>query len=79
MKSIDVDTAETDFDWGDTGVELYYVTPEEGAEILDRMARKYMGMSGEEFTRMYEAGEIEDSCRSEVARVAILIPLSRDK
>ena len=79
MKSIDVDVSETDFDWEDTGVDLEYVTPEEGAEILDRQARKYLGMSGEEFVRMYEAGEFEDPCRSEVARVSILIPLSKPK
>lgn len=78
MKSIDVETSETDFDWGDTGVDLHYVTPEEGAEILDRMARKYVGMSGEDFLRKYEAGEISTDC-SGVMRVSMLIPLTKPK
>jgi hypothetical protein len=81
MKSIDVETPETDFDWGDdTGVELHYVTPEESAEILDRQARKYLGMSGEEFVRLYEAGELDDDdYDSNVMRVSMLIPLSKSK
>jgi hypothetical protein len=80
MKSIDVETSETDFDWGDTGVGLHYVTPEEGAEILDRAAHEYLGMSGEEFVRLYEAGELDDDdyCFN-VMRVSILIPLTQPK
>lgn len=81
MKSIDVDASETDVDWGeDTGVELHYVTPEEGAEILDRQARKYLGMSGEEFVRRYDAGEIDDDDYGfNVMRVSMLIPLTKPK
>ncbi len=45
-------------------------------KILDRQARKYLGMSGEEFIRKYRAGEIEDPDRTEVLRVSILIPMA---
>lgn len=53
-----------------------YVSRREGAEILDSQARKYLGMSGAEFVRRYRAGEIEDADRSDVLRVAMLIPLA---
>ncbi len=53
-----------------------YITPEEGKEIFERQARKYMGMSGEEFIRRYRAGEIEDPDRSEVIIVSMLIPFA---
>jgi hypothetical protein len=53
-----------------------WITREEGIAILDRQARKYLGISGEEFVRKYRAGEIEDPDRSEVMRVSILIPFA---
>ena len=53
-----------------------YVSRRQGRKILDRQARKYLGMSGEEFVRKYRAGEIEDPDRSDVIRVAMLIPLA---
>jgi hypothetical protein len=55
---------------------MKYVSSEEGREILDRQARKYLGMSGEVFVREYRAGRIPDPDRSEVRRVAMLIPLT---
>lgn len=58
----------------DDSIQL--MTREEGLRLLDRQARKYVGMSGEEFVARYNAGEIEDPCRLEVARVAILLPLA---
>jgi hypothetical protein len=56
------------------GVE--YVTREEGIAILDRQARKYFNMSGEEFARRYRAGALEDMHDPKVDVVAILIPLA---
>jgi hypothetical protein len=53
-----------------------YVSRAEACRILDRQARKYHGMSGEEFVRKWRAGEIEDPDRSDVLRVAMLIPLT---
>ena len=52
------------------------MTREEGLRLLDRQARKFLGMSGEEFIVRYNAGEFEAPFRLEVARVAILLPLT---
>jgi hypothetical protein len=51
---------------------------EEGQELLDRQARKFLNMSGEQFARDYRAGRIKDPHRLVVARVAILLPLVED-
>lgn len=53
-----------------------YVTRAGGKKLLDRQAKKYLGMSGPEFRRKYRAGEIEDCDRSEVIRVAMLLPFA---
>jgi len=55
---------------------IKFVSRQEGRAILDRQARKYLNMSGDEFVRDYRAGRIEDPDRSEVRRVAMLIPLA---
>lgn len=55
---------------------IKYVSQHEGAVILDRQARKYLGMSGNEFVQRYRAGKIEDLESTNVARVAMLIPLA---
>jgi hypothetical protein len=52
------------------------VSRDEGVAILDRQARKYLHMSGDEFAQRYRAGTIEDPDRSEVLRVAMLLPLA---
>lgn len=54
-----------------------YVTRSEGHKILDRQAQKYLGMSGDEFARKYRAGQIPDPDRSEVVRVAMLLPYAK--
>ena len=64
----------------DTEEELppyHEVSPEEGWQIFDTQARKYLGMSGEEFLRKWDANEIEDPDRSDVLAVAFLIPYFR--
>ena len=53
------------------------VTRSEGLKILDRQARKYLGMSGDEFASKYRAGQIPDPDRSEVVRVAMLLPYAK--
>lgn len=54
------------------------VSREEGRAVLDRQARQYLGMSGEEFARAWEAGELDQRAdRPEVMRVAMLLPLGR--
>jgi hypothetical protein len=47
---------------------------EEGRALLDRQARRYLGMSGEEFTRSWERGELDPDGDANVARVAMLLP-----
>lgn len=49
----------------------------EGKALVDKQARKYLGMSAEEFAARYEAGDIPDPDRSEVIRVAILLPFMK--
>jgi len=56
------------------GIE--YVSQQQGVEILDQQAWKYLGMSGQEFVQRYRAGEIDDPTRTDVRRVAMLIPLA---
>jgi hypothetical protein len=64
---------------GDTsipGVDI--LTREEGVAFFDRQARKFMGMSGEEFLRRYDEGEFRPSCQSiNISRMVMLIPFAR--
>jgi|GEM_PF-5505251 len=53
-----------------------FISPDEGKQLLDKQARKYLNMSGEEFRRQYRAGQIEDPERSEVVRVSLLLPFA---
>lgn len=55
---------------------------EEGRDLLDRQARRYLGISGEEFIRRYDAGEYGDpDDRSKnppaVMRLVMLLPFVR--
>jgi hypothetical protein len=54
------------------------LSEDEGRALFERQARKYLGMSGDEFLRKWDAGEIDDPDRSEVLTVVFLIPLVRD-
>ena len=47
---------------------------EEGHKLLDRQARRYLGMSGKAFVRKWKAKKIENPDRPEVMRVAFLLP-----
>ncbi len=44
---------------GDNG-RVRQLTREEGRELLDRHARRYLGTSGEEFIRGWGKGEYDD-------------------
>lgn len=58
------------------GVEtVERLSREEGKQLVDRQARKYLKMSGEDFVRQYREGRIKDPDRLAVSRVAILLPL----
>ena len=50
---------------------------EEGRALLDRQARRYLGMSGDEFVQAWRSGQFDqDPDRPEVMRVAMLLPLA---
>lgn len=53
------------------------VSPEEGMEMLDRQARKRLGMSGEEFIRKWEANEFEEPDQSDIIFLSFMIPLTK--
>jgi hypothetical protein len=57
---------------------IYDITPEESREIFDENARYYMGMSGAEFRRPWEAREFGDvdshADHVKIMDVTILLP-----
>ena len=55
-------------------IDVRDLSPEEADELLDGLARHYLGMSGEEFRAAWEAGDFDaDPDRPEVMRVAMLL------
>ena len=40
--------------------QIHELTDEEAWELFDRSARRYLGISGEEFMRRWDAGEYDD-------------------
>ena len=62
----------------DASVPEHVLTEEEGQAMFDRAAQYYLGMSGEEFLRCWDAGKWDDpDDYPEVMAVALLIPLVR--
>lgn len=61
--------------------EVKELSYEEGVALLDEQAQINLGISGEDFLRAYDAGEItlshDDPRHSQIVRVAILLPLVR--
>jgi hypothetical protein len=53
--------------------EARQLTSEEWAALLDEEARRYFGISGEEFQRRYKAGEL-DVEEPHVWEVALMLP-----
>jgi hypothetical protein len=53
------------------------ISPRQGSALLNRQARKYLNMSGDEFRRQYRAGLL-DTEDSRVIRVSFLLPLAKD-
>jgi len=54
------------------------LTLEDGRELLDKQARRYLNMSGSEFIEKWEAGEFrEDPDRPDVMRLVMLIPFAK--
>ncbi|MDQ3702735.1 MAG: hypothetical protein M3442_17695 [Chloroflexota bacterium] len=57
-------------------VPIREVTREEGLAIIDRQARRYLNMSGEEFARRWRAGEFKDDPdQPGMMHVVMLLPL----
>lgn len=59
------------------GVDVVWLSPEEGRRMFDEQARSRLGISGDEFIRQWEAGEIENPDRSEVMARVLMIPFTR--
>jgi hypothetical protein len=59
-----------------TDNEIRELGPEEWAQLVDEKARALLGMSGEEFERRLNLGEIDIDDSPEVTRVAMMLPLS---
>jgi hypothetical protein len=54
------------------------LTLEEGRALVDQLARRHLGISGEAFTRAWEAGELDAQAeRPEIVHLAMLLPLAR--
>lgn len=54
--------------------KIKFLSRKEGRKLLDKQARRYLRMSGEEFVRKWKAKEFDDPDRPEVMQVAFLIP-----
>ena len=59
----------------DEPLQAEYITREEGEQLLDELARKYLGMSGPEFRRKFRDGEITFSDHPEVVRLYFVLDL----
>jgi len=57
--------------------EGHHLTTEEAHAIFEENARYYLGLSGDEFIRKWDAGGFDDAEAPGVWDVAILLPLSR--
>ena len=57
--------------------QIHLSTEEEWRAIVDRAARYYLNMSGDEFARAWEQGAFTDTDRPEVMRVAMLLPIGK--
>jgi hypothetical protein len=56
-------------------IEIRELGPKEWDQRVDEQARKRLGMSGEEFERRLNTGEIDIDDSPDVTRVAMMLPL----
>jgi hypothetical protein len=54
--------------------KVKFLSRKEGRRLLDKQARRYLNMSGEEFARKWKAKEFKDPDRPEIMQVAFLLP-----
>lgn len=57
-------------------VDVSEATPDDWSQIIDKSARRWLGISGAEFVARWNAGEFADDQRTEVTKVALLLPSS---
>lgn len=55
-------------------IEVEELSPQDIDEIVDTMARRYLGISGAEFRARWEAGEITEDDHPAVTRIVMLLP-----
>lgn len=64
-----------------TESSIIEVTDEEGRRMFDEAAQEWLGISGEEFLRRYDAGEYADLVESEdnrrIVDLYLMIPFAR--
>ncbi len=53
-----------------------YISKRQGADLLDRQARKYLKISGAEFRERYDAGNLDGLDPEAVRRVSFILPMS---
>ena len=58
-------------------IEVDEVSEEEGHALFERIAFRFLRLSGAEFLAKWDRGEFEGDDRPEVAHVAMLIPFVR--
>lgn len=56
--------------------EIRELGPEEWDQLVDEKARKLLGMSGKEFERRLNSGEIDIDDSPEITVVAMMLPLN---
>jgi hypothetical protein len=57
--------------------KVQVIEPEEGFQLLDAAARRYLHISGEEFLRRWDNGDYANEDTTELQRVAVLILAAR--
>jgi hypothetical protein len=57
--------------------EIRELTPEQGRERLDKLARHYLKISADQFLSAWDRGDYRDEDRPDVLRVAMAIPFAR--
>lgn len=57
-----------------TGIDVAELTEDEERAMLERSARQLLGISAEEFTRLWTSGAYRDCDDPKVTQVAMLLP-----
>jgi hypothetical protein len=58
-------------------MDVREVSYEEGGVLFDKRARRLFGISGAEWLRRYDAGELDNADHSKVVTMEMLIPFVR--